>query len=57
MQALAERGWAVSPGERYRYHSAPGLRVTTATLQPAEARRLAGEIAAVVRGQATTYAG
>ena len=57
VQALAERGWAVSPGERYRYHSAPGLRVTTATLQPAEARRLAGEIAAVVRGQATTYAG
>jgi len=57
VQALAERGWAVSPGERYRYHSAPGIRVTTATLQPAEARRLAGEIAAVVRGQATTYAG
>src|SRR5215472_16585893 len=57
VQALAERGWAVSPGERYRYHSAPGIRVTTTTLQPAEARRLADEIAAVVRGQATTYAG
>ena len=57
VQALAERGWAVSPGERYRYHSAPGVRVTTTTLQPAEARRLADEIAAVVRGQATTYAG
>jgi DNA-binding transcriptional MocR family regulator len=57
VQALAGRGWAVSPGERYRYHSAPGIRVTTATLRPAEARRLADEIAAVVRGQATTYAG
>ena len=57
VQALAERGWAVSPGERYRYQSAPGIRVTTARLQPAEARRLADDIAAVVRGQATTYAG
>jgi DNA-binding transcriptional MocR family regulator len=57
VQALAERGWAVSPGERYRYQSAPGIRVTTTTLQPAEARRLADDIAAVVRGQATTYAG
>jgi len=57
VQALAERGWAVSPGERYRYQSAPGIRVTTATLQPAEAGRLADDIAAVVRGHATTYAG
>ena len=57
VQALAERGWAVSPGERYRYQSAPGIRVTTTRLQPAEARRLADDIAAVVRGQATTYAG
>jgi DNA-binding transcriptional MocR family regulator len=57
VQALAERGWAVSPGERYRYRSAPGLRVTTTTLQPADARRLAADLAAIVRGRATTYAG
>jgi DNA-binding transcriptional MocR family regulator len=57
VQALAERGWAVSPGERYRYRTTPGVRVTTATLQPAEARRLAGDIATVVSAQATTYAG
>jgi DNA-binding transcriptional MocR family regulator len=56
-QALAERGWAVSPGERDRYHSAPGIRVTTTTLRPAEARRLADETAAVVGGRGTTYAG
>jgi DNA-binding transcriptional MocR family regulator len=56
-QALAERGWAVSPGERFRYQSAPGIRVTTTTLQPDDAHRLADDIAAVVRGQATTYAG
>lgn len=57
VQALAERGWAVSAGERYRYQTGPGIRVTTTRLQPAEARRLADDIAAVVRGQATTYAG
>jgi DNA-binding transcriptional MocR family regulator len=57
LQALAERGWAVSPGESYRYRTAPGIRVTTTTLQPAEARRLADDIAAVVSGRATTYAG
>jgi DNA-binding transcriptional MocR family regulator len=57
VQALAERGWAVSPGERFRYRTSPGIRVTTATLQPAEARRLAGDIAAVISAEATTYAG
>jgi DNA-binding transcriptional MocR family regulator len=57
VQALAERGWAVGPGERFRYRATPGLRVTTSTLQPAEARRLAADIAAVVTTQATTYAG
>src|SRR6516165_7944552 len=57
LQALAERGWAASPGERFRYQSAPGVRVTTSTLQPADARRLAGDIAAAVSAQATTYAG
>ena len=57
MQALAERGWAVGPGERFRYKSAPGIRVTTTTLQPDEASRLADDIATVVSRQATTYAG
>jgi DNA-binding transcriptional MocR family regulator len=57
VQALAERGWAVSPGERFRFHSPPGIRVTTTTLQPAEARRLADDIATVLSAQATTYAG
>jgi DNA-binding transcriptional MocR family regulator len=57
LQALAARGWAVSPGERFRYRSAPGIRVTTSTLRPADARRLADDIAAAVSGQATTYAG
>jgi DNA-binding transcriptional MocR family regulator len=57
VQALAERGWGVGAGEQFRHRARPGVRVTTTTLQPAEARRLAGDIAAVVGAQATTYAG
>jgi DNA-binding transcriptional MocR family regulator len=57
VQALAERGWAIIPGERFRYHSPPAVRVTTTTLQSSDARRLADDIATVARGQATTYAG
>ena len=40
-QALLSRGWAVSPGERYRFHTPPGLRITTTALEPADAERLA----------------
>jgi DNA-binding transcriptional MocR family regulator len=54
---LLVQGWAVSPGERYRIRSAPGIRVTTATLEPDEAERLADAIAALGRAPATTYAG
>lgn len=54
---LQARGWAVSPGERYRIRSAPGIRVTTADLEPAEAERLADAFAALGRAAADTYAG
>jgi DNA-binding transcriptional MocR family regulator len=57
VQALAERGWAVGAGERFRYRTAPGIRVTTTTLQPGEAQRLADDIAAAIGGRSTTYAG
>jgi DNA-binding transcriptional MocR family regulator len=57
VQALAERGWAVGAGERFRYRTAPGIRVTTTTLQPDEAERLADDIAAAIGGRSTTYAG
>ena len=57
VQALAERGWAVGVGERFRYRTAPGIRVTITTLQPDEAHRLADDIAAAVAGRTTTYAG
>jgi len=54
---LLVQGWAVSPGERFRFRSAPGIRVTTTTLEPGDAERLADAIAALGREQALTYAG
>jgi DNA-binding transcriptional MocR family regulator len=43
---LLERGWAVSPGERFRLGSGPGVRITVASLQPAEADQLAADLSA-----------
>ena len=54
---LLLRGWAVSPGERYRFHSPPGIRITTADLEPDEAEKLADAIAALRRASSSTYAG
>jgi DNA-binding transcriptional MocR family regulator len=50
VQALARCGWAVAPGERFRIASPPGIRITTSALVPDDARRLAADLAAVVRG-------
>ena len=53
VRELLAQGWAVSPGERYRFSSAPGIRITTAALEPAAAERLAD----LGRAPARTYAG
>jgi DNA-binding transcriptional MocR family regulator len=57
VQELLVQGWAVSPGERYRFDSAPGIRITTAGLEPDDAEQLADAIAALGRAQIGTYAG
>ena len=57
VRELLVEGWAVSPGERYRFHAAPGIRITTADLEPAEAVRLADALAALWQGPSSTYAG
>jgi DNA-binding transcriptional MocR family regulator len=57
VQELLDRGWAVSPGERFRFRTAPGIRVTTAALEPGGARELAAAIGEVVNGATATYAG
>ena len=49
VQALAERGWAVAAGERFRIGSAPAIRVTTSALDVAAAPRFASDVAASVR--------
>ena len=46
-QALLARGWAVRAGEVFRLRSRPGVRITTATLRPDEAVRLADDILAI----------
>ena len=43
--SLLERGWAVTPGARFRSESAPAIRVTIATLESADAARFAAELA------------
>jgi DNA-binding transcriptional MocR family regulator len=54
---LLVQGWAVSPGERFRIRSAPGIRITTTDLRPDEAEPLADALAALGRPPASTYAG
>jgi DNA-binding transcriptional MocR family regulator len=54
---LLAAGWAVSPGERFRFASAPGLRVTTAELHEHDAERLADAIAGLGDAPSSTYTG
>jgi DNA-binding transcriptional MocR family regulator len=44
LQALAERGWQVRGGERYRIKSPPAIRITIARLEPRDAPRLADDV-------------
>jgi len=57
VRELLVQGWAVGPGERFRFRSAPGIRITTAALEPNEAERLADAIAGLGGVSADTYAG
>lgn len=56
VRELLVQGWAVSPGERYRFRSRPGIRVTTAALEPDEAEALADALASLRTAVARTYA-
>jgi DNA-binding transcriptional MocR family regulator len=57
VQLLLGRGWAVSPGERYRFDAPPGIRITTSDLEPKEAEDLAAALAATLSSTTVTYAG
>jgi len=56
VQALAERGWGVAAGERFRLRSVPAIRVTTSALVPDEAERFAADFAAALRSRAAAPA-
>jgi len=49
-QRLLAEGFAVTPGERFRIRSEPGIRITTAALPPSEASRLADAVASALAG-------
>jgi DNA-binding transcriptional MocR family regulator len=49
LTSLAAAGWGVRSGERYRIKSPPAIRATISTLQPADAVRLAADIAHSLR--------
>ncbi|MGH9113913.1 MAG: aminotransferase class I/II-fold pyridoxal phosphate-dependent enzyme [Acidimicrobiales bacterium] len=51
VQALREAGWAVIPGERFRLDAPPGIRITTAALEPNDATRLADALATILTSQ------
>jgi DNA-binding transcriptional MocR family regulator len=55
VQALADRGWAVAAGERFRLQSPPAIRVTTAALTTPDARRFAADLAASSRSAAAAH--
>jgi DNA-binding transcriptional MocR family regulator len=53
---LLERGWAVTAGAPFRLRAGPAVRVTTSTLGAADARRLAGDMAAALQPARRTRA-
>ena len=57
VRELLVAGWAVSPGERYRFRTTPGIRVTTAGLEPAGAEELAEALASLGGTPTATYLG
>jgi DNA-binding transcriptional MocR family regulator len=49
VQQMAERGWAVAAGERFRLRAGPGIRVTTSGLEPEAAKRFSADLAQALR--------
>ncbi|MGW1067807.1 aminotransferase class I/II-fold pyridoxal phosphate-dependent enzyme [Streptomyces aureus] len=57
VNGLRSYGWWVAAGARFRTAAAPGVRISTAELPPADAVRLASDFAAVLGESEATYGG
>ncbi len=51
--SLAEAGWAVAPGQRFRIASPPGVRISSARLETADAAAFAADLARALRHRAS----
>ena len=51
--ALAEAGWAVAPGQRFRIAAPPGIRISFARLEEADAPAFAADLARALRHRAS----
>ena len=56
VRGLADRGWAVAAGERFRIQSARAIRITISTLTPTEADRFAEDLGEVIGTSQSTVA-
>ncbi len=54
LAGLADAGYAVAPGARFRMRAGPAIRVTIATLDPADAPAVAAAVAAAVHPSGPT---
>ncbi|MEU6357059.1 aminotransferase class I/II-fold pyridoxal phosphate-dependent enzyme [Streptomyces sp. NPDC047072] len=57
VNGLRSYGWWVAAGARFRLASGPGVRITVAELEPADAARLASDFATVLGESEATYGG
>jgi len=54
---MERAGWAVRAGEPFRLDADPALRITTASLDPGDAPRVAADLAALLHGPGRTRLG
>ncbi|MBC9727001.1 aminotransferase class I/II-fold pyridoxal phosphate-dependent enzyme [Streptomyces sp. TRM68367] len=57
VNGLRSYGWWVAAGARFRLSSGPGVRISVAGLEPAEAARLASDFTVVLGESEATYGG
>ncbi|MFJ6570146.1 aminotransferase class I/II-fold pyridoxal phosphate-dependent enzyme [Streptomyces sp. NPDC091292] len=57
VNGLRSYGWWVAAGARFRIATGPGVRISTASLLPADGARLASDFAAVLSESEATYGG